>query len=94
MRTADKLATRVSTKGQVILPKALRERLRWGPGTRLTAEPTEDGVLLRAAVPLFPPTRPEDVFGCAGYSGPPKTLEEMNEGVLAEAKRRHAGDRY
>jgi AbrB family looped-hinge helix DNA binding protein len=93
METSKKLATRVSTKGQVILPKVLRERLHWGPGTQLIAEPTEDGVLLRAA-PLFPPTRPEDVFGCLGYSGPPKTLEEMDASVHAEAKRRHVGDRY
>jgi len=90
--TSDKLPTRVSTKGQIILPKALREQLRWGPGTRLIAEPAEGGVLLRAA-PLFAPTRPEDMFGCLAYSGPPKTIEEMNAGVPAEAKRRHAGDR-
>jgi AbrB family looped-hinge helix DNA binding protein len=93
MPNSEKLATRLSSKGQVILPKALRERLRWGPGTRLTAEAAEGGVLLRAA-PSFPPTRPEDVFGCLGYSGPPKTIEEMDAGILAEAKRRHAGDRH
>ena len=93
MPTFKDLGTRVSTKGQVILPKTLREQLRWDPGTRLIAELSEGGVLLRAA-PVFAPTRPEDVFGCLQYSGPTKTVEDMNAGVLSEAKRRHARDRY
>ncbi len=90
---ADKSTTVVSTKGQVILPKSIRERRHWGAGTRLVVEETDDGVLLRAA-PTFPPTRPEDVFACLQYTGAPKTLEEMDAGILAEAKRRYARDRY
>jgi AbrB family looped-hinge helix DNA binding protein len=85
--------TTVSTKGQVILPKAVRERLRWSPGTRLLIEETPEGVVLKPA-PLFAPTRLEDVLGCAAYRGPPKTVEEMEAGVLAEARRRHARGRY
>jgi AbrB family looped-hinge helix DNA binding protein len=88
-----KATTVVSTKGQVILPKAIRNQRHWEAGTRLTVEDTPDGVLLKAA-PLFPPTRPRDVFRSLAYRGRPKTLEEMKEGVAAEAKRRHARDRY
>ena len=33
---ADKPTTTVSTKGQVVLPKAIREEHRWRSGTRLT----------------------------------------------------------
>jgi AbrB family looped-hinge helix DNA binding protein len=87
------LTTTVSTKGQVILPKAIRQRRRWVAGTRLAVEETADGVLLRAATP-FAPTPPEDVFGSLAYAGPPKTVEEMNAGIANEARRRHAGDRY
>ena len=93
MATPDKAATTVSTKGQVILPKAIRERLHWGPGTRLLVEDTPDGVLLKAA-PVFAPTRPEDVAGMLAYHGPAKTLEEMEEGIAAEVKRRDARGRY
>ncbi len=93
MSTVERLTTTVSTKGQVILPKAIRQRRHWAAGTRLVVEETPDGVLLKAA-PLFPPTRPEDVFASLVYAGPPKTLEEMNAGIEAEARRRHAGDRY
>jgi AbrB family looped-hinge helix DNA binding protein len=40
------LTTTVSTTGQVILPKTIRELLHWKLGTRLTVEHTADGVLL------------------------------------------------
>ena len=85
--------TTVSTKGQVILPKAIRQRRNWPAGTRLVVEETPDGVLLKAA-PVFPPTRPEDVAGMLAYRGPPKTLEEMEAAITAEVKRRRARGRY
>lgn len=91
MAATEKLTTTVSSKGQVILPSALRQRREWGAGTRLTVEETEDGVLLKPA-PAFAETRPEDVFGALPYKGKPKTIADMDAGVLAEAKRRHAGD--
>jgi AbrB family looped-hinge helix DNA binding protein len=93
MPQTEKLTTTVSSKGQVILPKAIRDQRRWGPGTRLAVENTPDGVLLKAA-PAFPPTRMEDVFGCLQYSGRPKTIEDMDEAITAEVKRRHARGRY
>jgi len=89
----DKAATTVSTKGQVILPKAIRDRRHWGPGTRLVVEDTPDGVLLKAA-PVFAPTRPEDVAGILAYGGPAKTLEEMAAGIATEVKGRNARGRY
>lgn len=85
--------TTVSTKGQVILPKAIRERRKWAAGTRLVVEETADGVLLKPA-PLFKPTRHEDVAGMLAYKGRPKTIEEMDAGIEAEVRRRHARGRY
>lgn len=93
MPISEKSTTTVSTKGQVILPKAIRERRKWTAGTRLIVEETADGVLLKPA-PLFAPTRPEDVFGMLRYSGPPKTIEEMDAAIAAEVKRRRARGRY
>lgn len=87
----EKLTTTLSTKGQVILPSAIRQRLEWRAGTRLTVEETAEGVLLKPA-PAFAETRPQAVFGILPHSGRPKTLEEMDAGVLAEARRRHARD--
>lgn len=90
MATPEKLTTTVSSKGQVILPSALRKRHAWGAGTRLTVEETEDGVLLKPA-PVFAQTRPEDVFGALPRQRKPKTIEEMDASILTEAKRRHVG---
>lgn len=90
MATPERVTTTVSTKGQVILPKAVRQALRWEAGTRLIVESTAEGVLLKPE-PLFPETRPEDVYGCLAWKGPTKSLEEMDEAVLEEAKRRHEG---
>jgi AbrB family looped-hinge helix DNA binding protein len=91
MSSFTKSTTTVSTKGQVILPKAIRERHRWDAGTRLVVEDTEDGVLLRPAR-HFPETRPQDVYGSLPAKGKPKSIEEMNAGILAEARRRYARD--
>ena len=45
--------TIVSAKGGITVPKAMRNSLRWAPGTELTVENTPEGVLLRAP-PLLP----------------------------------------
>jgi AbrB family looped-hinge helix DNA binding protein len=91
MASAQKITIRLSTKGQVILPKSIRQRRHWDVGTRLVVEDTADGVLLTSA-PIFEPTRSDEVFGLLKFSGRAKTIEEMDAGVLAEARRRHAGD--
>jgi len=93
MAIPDKLGTTVSTKGQVILPKAIRLKRKWGAGTKLIVEDTPEGVLLKAA-PLFPPTRMEDVFGMLKYDGPPVSIEDMDAAIEAEFRRRHARGRY
>jgi AbrB family looped-hinge helix DNA binding protein len=42
--------TKLTTKGQVVIPKALRQRLRWRPGTRLEAESLDaESIRLRRA---------------------------------------------
>ncbi|PST21737.1 AbrB family transcriptional regulator [Mesorhizobium plurifarium] len=88
MPKAEKLETTVSTKGQVILPKAIRQRRQWEAGTRLIVEETPEGVLLKRA-PAFEPSEPKNVFGSLGFSGEPKSLEDMKAAVLTEARRRH-----
>jgi AbrB family looped-hinge helix DNA binding protein len=88
---ASHTVTTVSTKGQVILPKAIRQRREWHAGTRLIVEETPEGVLLRQA-PAFTATRPEEVFGLLPSKGEPKSFEEMEAAVLGEARRRHARD--
>ena len=80
----------VSARGRVALPGPVRRARRWEPGTRLVVENTPEGVLLKPA-PAFAETLPEDVFGSVAWDGPPVSLEDMEAGVLEEAKRRDEG---
>jgi AbrB family looped-hinge helix DNA binding protein len=42
--------TIVSSRGQIVIPKAMREAFGWKHGTRLTIAADESGVVLRAAL--------------------------------------------
>ena len=44
--------TRVSAKGQVVIPKSLRDRLAWSPGTRLDVVETPEGLALRRSASI------------------------------------------
>ena len=72
--------TRLSSKGQVIIPKAVRDARGWGEGTEFVVETMGDGIVLRPAR-LFPVTKLDDVFGILKFDGPPKLIVEMNQGV-------------
>jgi AbrB family looped-hinge helix DNA binding protein len=85
--------TRLSTKGQVILPKGIRDSRAWGPGTEFTVEETRNGILLRPAA-RFPDTHLEEVAGCLRTRRPPKTPAEMRSAIGREVMRRHDRGRY
>ena len=81
------VTTKLSSKGQVVLPRAVRQKRHWGEGMELVVEETRDGVLLRPLRP-FGEARLEDVVGCTGYRGPARTIAQMNAAVIREARRR------
>jgi AbrB family looped-hinge helix DNA binding protein len=86
----ERITTVISTKGQVILPKTIRDQRDWGAGTRLTVEDTPEGVLLKAT-PLFTQTIVSSVFGSLRRGKPALTLEDMDKAIAQEAKRRARG---
>ena len=81
--------TKLSSKGQVILPVAIRTAYQWKAGVEFAVEDTGDGVLLRPLKP-FAVTSLDDVAGCAAYTGKAHTLDEMDNAITAEIKARHA----
>ena len=87
MSAHDRITTVVSTKGQVILPKAIRDLRHWPAGTRLAVEDTPEGVLLKA-IPIFPETDLDAVFGSMRYDGPVLSVEDMDQVIQKEANRR------
>ncbi len=72
--------TRLSSKGQVIIPKALRDAHHWQAGQELIAINTGDGILLKPKKP-FQETKLEDVAGCLSYEGKAKTLDELDNAI-------------
>jgi AbrB family looped-hinge helix DNA binding protein len=77
--------TVLSSKGQVIIPKPLREAHHWKPGQRLAIIESGDGILLKPAEP-FPATSIAEVAGCLPYTGKTKSLAEMEEAIATGIK--------
>ncbi len=72
--------TRLSSEGQVIIPKKLRDAHHWLAGQELIAIDTGDGILLKPKKP-FQETKLEDVAGYLQYEGEAKTLDEMDDAI-------------
>jgi AbrB family looped-hinge helix DNA binding protein len=85
--------TRLSSKGQIILPKGIRDERAWAPGTEFTVEATENGVLLRP-VGLFPPTKIDDVAGCLRSTSKSVSPAQVQLAIDKQVKRRHDRGRY
>jgi AbrB family looped-hinge helix DNA binding protein len=85
--------TRLSTKGQIILPKDIRVSRAWGPGTEFTVEERADGILLRPTI-RFPESKLEEVAGCLRSKHKPRTDSEMRAAVGREVLKRHDRGRY
>ena len=79
--------TKMSSKGQVIIPKALRSRYSWGTGQKLDVIDTGDGILLKPSR-TFQKTRLDEVAGMLKYSGKPVSLEEMEAAIRKGALER------
>jgi AbrB family looped-hinge helix DNA binding protein len=87
------LTTRLSTKGQIILPKDIRTSRAWTPGTEFTVEETGDGVLLRPAG-RFPAAALDEVAGSLRFKRKAKTPAQMRNAIRGELTQRHDRGRY
>jgi len=87
MGIQERVTTTVSTKGQVILPKAIRDQRHWPAGTKLIVEETPEGVLLKS-MPVFASTDMAAVFGSLRPTGAAMSIDDMNAVIAEEAKRR------
>jgi AbrB family looped-hinge helix DNA binding protein len=76
-----KSATRVTSKGQVVIPKPVREQLRWVSGTELAVEVVADGAvrltLLEAGNPI------DSLYGC---------LKDLPRDPLADLEAEHQAE--
>jgi len=72
--------TKLSSKGQVIIPKPLRSAHHWEAGQELVVIDMGDGILLKPKTP-FPESSIKDVASCLKYKGKAKTLEDMDDAI-------------
>ena len=88
--------TRLSSKGQIVLPKSVRENRHWPPGTEFAVEEIEEGVLLKPVKQAkhFRSTTYEEVEGCLKYRGRPRTVKDMEEGIARITREGHVRGRY
>jgi AbrB family looped-hinge helix DNA binding protein len=85
--------TRLSTKGQIILPKNIRAARALRPGTVFTVEETTDGILLRPAR-RFPESHLDEVVGCLRSRRKPINPAQIQSAIGREVQRRHDRGRY
>ena len=76
--------TTLTSKGQITLPKEIRQRLGLKAGVTFECYVDRDGQVV--LVPLT--VKLEDLIGILPYSGPPKTIEEINEAIAQAAVER------
>ncbi len=79
--------TQLSSKGQVIIPKVLRNKYNWNPGQKLNVIDTGDGILLKPSRP-FKETTIDQVAGILKYSGKTVSVDQMNEAIKKGAMER------
>jgi AbrB family looped-hinge helix DNA binding protein len=82
--------TKLSTRGQIAIPKVIRTARRWKPGAEFVVQETNEGVLIKPK-PLRKrkekSTTWDDLIGIAKYRGPRRSIREMDESVMEEASK-------
>jgi len=66
----------VSSKGQIVIPKEIREQLHWHAGTQVTLLTGPFGITLKTS-PKKTGQRLEDLIGMLKNEGPPISTEEL-----------------
>ena len=80
------MRTRISSKGQLVLPKEIRERRGMLEGMEVEVEEVPGGVLLKL-VRGAEDASLDELLGATGYRGPTKTLEDMERAIREGARR-------
>ncbi|NEV64411.1 AbrB/MazE/SpoVT family DNA-binding domain-containing protein [Thiorhodococcus minor] len=66
----------LSSKGQLVIPKEIRDALQWEAGAQLTLVATASGVTIQAA-PHRTGRRLDDLIGMLKHDGPPLADDDL-----------------
>ncbi len=80
--------TKLSSKGQVIIPKPLRTAHHWETGQELVVVDVGDGILLKPKTP-FPETDINTAASCLSFQGKAKTLDDMEMAIAKGIKEKY-----
>ncbi len=70
----------LSSKGQVVIPKRIRDEMQWHTGTELTLVSTETGVSIKAASKKTGRSL-GDLIGMLAHDGAPLSTEDLFQPV-------------
>ena len=85
--------TKLSAKGQVVIPKDVRDRLGWPQGSELEVVETAGGVLLRKPHKHKKLTFEEataQIRQIVNYTGPPLTIAQLSWSAEADREFRQS----
>ena len=77
----------LSTKGQIVIPRELRQRHRLVPGASFEIESDGENIVLRQ-LPEVRATTLGELVGCTGYRGPRRSLADMERAIARGARER------
>jgi AbrB family looped-hinge helix DNA binding protein len=77
---------KLSSKGQFILPKAIRDRYHWKTGTEFLIIDRGEELVIKPSK-VFPATELESPEAPSVYCGKTLSFEDMDQAVLTEAAR-------
>ena len=80
---------RLSTRGRLVIPSALRRAQGWATGTQFAVEHQGGQLVLKPllseglshTLPVAGPTTMDEVFGSLRHRGRPLSVDEMTEGA-------------
>ncbi len=75
---------KLSSKGQFVIPKSIRDRHHWDAGTEFLIIDRGTELVIKPSR-IFPPTELESPDIPSVHGGKPLSLEEMDRAVMAEA---------
>ena len=68
---------RLSSKGQIVIPKEVRDSYHWRTGTELVLVATEDGVMLQGKSLSEKKISAKTLRGCLQHTGKVISIEEL-----------------
>ncbi len=80
------LITVMSTKGQVIIPSAIRNSHDWHSGVQFSIVDEGNRLILKP-ISQEPSLNVADVAGCIKYKGPKVSLDKMSKAPYALARK-------